>query len=210
MLTLLTGLALAAPNAWLVIADGATDPAGGQAKLDAYVAAGHPAPAGWPRLVDSATVEGLNPGFHITAVAAAPRQDAADALVAELKARGVGAYARHVAWPDPQPLHLLVIDNLYLEGDSRWHQEVGTPLDTSGVTWSLFVRVPMEADIALPTAAWDREARRLVMAWEGPPAGFIVTPSSVPGASCDQVFTPLEEDSPVARMVSGPITCQPR
>ncbi len=68
----ITGAATAAAehNAWLVIVTGATTPDGADALLEQYKTSGLPEHGDFPRVIESATIPGLKPGFWIVAAAA--------------------------------------------------------------------------------------------------------------------------------------------
>jgi hypothetical protein len=104
-------------NAYLVIAGGGKTPADAAKQLSDYKNKGYPRPDGWPRQLDSTWISGLNPAFHIVAVAAPTEKAVAEELVASLKSSGVGAYFRPVWVPYAQPLHLYVADFVLEDGD---------------------------------------------------------------------------------------------
>lgn len=78
-----------------IIAGGDKDPAAAKKLLEDYVAAGHPSHGAYPQVVESASIEGFNPGFHIVVVGEAFEKAVADKALVELKRRGLkGGYVK--------------------------------------------------------------------------------------------------------------------
>jgi len=83
-------------SGWMVILSGSADAAEAARLLAEYEAAGLPRTRGFPKVVDSATVEGLKPGFHVV-VLAVPKGEAEATRMAEAwQTARPGAYAREV------------------------------------------------------------------------------------------------------------------
>ena len=58
--------------------------------------------AGFPKVIESATVKGLKPGFHVVILGACSDADGLRAMES-VRSYGAGAYSRAVDWPDPLP-----------------------------------------------------------------------------------------------------------
>jgi hypothetical protein len=100
-LALIASEALAA-DAWMVIAEGSKDQAEAAAMFARYRAEQLPAAGGYPKLVDSATVTGLNPGFFVVVVGAPSDEESAKKMATELGRARSGAYVRKVSIADPE------------------------------------------------------------------------------------------------------------
>ncbi|MCP4805960.1 MAG: hypothetical protein GY884_11510, partial [Proteobacteria bacterium] len=93
ILSLISG----ALGAHLVIVDGSKDKTEATGKLERWAYADWPRSTAAPRLVDSSTVEGLNPGFHILVFGQFEHAEDAKAWSAYPNAFGQTSYVREVA-----------------------------------------------------------------------------------------------------------------
>lgn len=93
------------PFTWLMIADGSTDRAEAQRKLDALKEHVFPArlAAGYPQLVESATMPGLKPGFFVVVLGSCADRSEADVHLELMRAVAPGAYVRSVEGPSACP-----------------------------------------------------------------------------------------------------------
>lgn len=81
---------------WMVILSGSTDRAEAEAQLARYQAEGLP---GTPQLVESATVEGLQPGFYVVVLAVSADEPVAREMAAAWQSARPGTYVREVRVP---------------------------------------------------------------------------------------------------------------
>jgi hypothetical protein len=101
------------PNAHLVIAFGAKARGEAESWLEAQGLTGVPSHDPFPLIVESQWVLGLNPGFFVVVLAASDDPSVASQLARELNAHGVsGSYVKAAWWPAPEPLRLLVVDEV--------------------------------------------------------------------------------------------------
>lgn len=94
-----------AHDTWLIIADGSAEIAEGQRKLAELQQRALPmrVARGYPKLVDSATLPGLKPGFHVVVLGACADRAMADVRLQLARAVAPGAYLRKVSAEDACP-----------------------------------------------------------------------------------------------------------
>ncbi len=96
-------------TAYMVIVDGSPDLTEAEAKLVAYDKQGFPRYGDYPKLVESASVEGLSPGYWVVVAAVARDKTVARRLNAFIGALGGKPYVRKVQVGKPDDLRLLAI-----------------------------------------------------------------------------------------------------
>ena len=95
MILVLLGTAWAAKG-HLVIVEGDKDPEVAAFEQTMWKAEGWPSHGEWPKLLDSATVPGLKPGFHVLALAFVEHEASALEVAAYVNELGGAAYVREV------------------------------------------------------------------------------------------------------------------
>lgn len=100
MILALLGAALAAQG-HLVIVEGDKDPERAAFEQMMWKADNWPTHGDWPKLLDSATVPGLKPGFHVLALGWFESPEDAKALAEAINDLGGGAYVREVSLEEP-------------------------------------------------------------------------------------------------------------
>ncbi|OJT22040.1 hypothetical protein BO221_25205 [Archangium sp. Cb G35] len=98
--------------AFIVIADGAKTQAAAAAKLKSYKAKHLPEHGDFPKVMDSSTIKGLNPGFFIVVAAIPANEEVANTLAAFIRKTLQGAYVRRVEVEAPEALRLLAIERV--------------------------------------------------------------------------------------------------
>ncbi|OLE62759.1 MAG: hypothetical protein AUG04_08465 [Deltaproteobacteria bacterium 13_1_20CM_2_69_21] len=132
----ITGAATAAAehNAWLVIVTGATTPDGADALLEQYKTSGLPEHGDFPRVIESATIPGLKPGFWIVAAAAPNSEKIAKALASYIGQTIPGAYYRPVTISQPEALRLVTVESTTGSTDElTWHVLLEAPRPKSSM-----------------------------------------------------------------------------
>jgi hypothetical protein len=72
---------------------------------------------GYPRVIDSSTVQGMNPGFFIVVLGVSDDAAVAQTIAKEMKAHGGdGTYVKAATWPTPEQLRVLLIDEVSDDG----------------------------------------------------------------------------------------------
>ena len=154
-------------DAWMVIVAGSTDPAQAQKMLEAYQTGGGFAHGAFPQLLDSGTVEGLNPGFTI--VVAATPSDKAVAIgvrdhIRSLRLPGLdtqGTYIRAVRVAEPEG------SQVALPGSWRAIVIWQTTTDTSE-DWAFFTNdVSRAAQAAGIDIVWAGESAKVPIVRDG-------------------------------------------
>jgi hypothetical protein len=115
-----TPAAVATPNAHFIIAFGAKT----RAEAEEWMvkrARERTIPSreadGFPRVLDSSTVKGMNPGFFIVVLGVSDDAAIAQTIAKELKAHGGdGTYVKAAFWDAPEPLRVLLIDEVVDDG----------------------------------------------------------------------------------------------
>lgn len=105
--------------AYMVIADGSPDFALAEAKLVAYDKQGFPRYGDYPKLVDSSTIAGLNPGYWVVVAAVARDKSVAQRLSAFIGSLGGKPYIRQVQVDQPDELRLLVVRGAKLQCERK-------------------------------------------------------------------------------------------
>lgn len=120
LLSLLTQPAHATETAWMVIASGSTDRGEAEDQLIGFQQDGLPGNATHPRLVDSSTVTGLNPGFHVVVAATVDDEATARQMAEALNTYTTGVYVREVTVDGPERVRCD-------QGDNRCRARVTDP-----------------------------------------------------------------------------------